>query len=105
VITCERLPRIAGVMGRVTVVRSMSHPYPGHGVAYALSGIPTYTPALENVPRDTRQSPFIGSVVDYLEERRSGRMRPAQARNIGLRGCSTRRPTRSRWPGRTPAAE
>ena len=34
-------------MDRVTVVRSMTHPYPVHGVAYAVSGIPTYTPALE----------------------------------------------------------
>src|SRR5882762_383706 len=43
----ERLPNIARVMDRVTVVRSMSHPYPQHGVAYAVSGIPTYTPELE----------------------------------------------------------
>src|SRR5437867_8264351 len=38
----ERLPNVARVMDRVTVVRSMSHPYPLHGVAYAVSGIPTY---------------------------------------------------------------
>src|SRR5207253_5253671 len=68
---CERLPRIAGVMDRVTVVRSMSHPYPEHGVAYAVTGMPTYTPALETRPRDPAHWPFIGSVVDYLEERRS----------------------------------
>ena len=49
---CEGLPRIAQVMDRVTVVRSMTHPYPVHGVAYAVSGIPTYTPALETEPRD-----------------------------------------------------
>src|SRR5947208_16390897 len=30
---CERLPRIAQVMDLVTVVRSMNHPYPEHGVA------------------------------------------------------------------------
>src|SRR5262245_12482978 len=42
----ERLPNIATVMDRVTVVRSMTHPYPLHGVAYAVTGIPTYTPAL-----------------------------------------------------------
>jgi hypothetical protein len=30
---CEDLPRIAQVMDRVTVVRSMTHPYPAHGVA------------------------------------------------------------------------
>src|SRR2546426_6572146 len=43
----ELLPKIAQIMDRVTVVRSMTHPYPEHGVAYAVTGIPTYTPALE----------------------------------------------------------
>src|SRR5712691_4942498 len=73
---CELLPRVARVMDRVTVVRSMTHPYPEHGVAYAVSGIPTYTPELETRPRDARHWPFIGSVVDYVEERRSGTVTP-----------------------------
>ena len=81
---CEHLPRIARLLDRVTVVRSMSHPYPLHGVAYAVSGIPTYTPALETKPRDPRHWPFIGSVVDYLEEKRRGRTPPAVPRNVGL---------------------
>lgn len=81
---CERLPRIAQIMDRVTVVRSMTHPYPLHGVAYAVSGIPTYTPALETLPRDPRHWPFIGSIVDYLEERRTGTALPPIPRNIGL---------------------
>ena len=68
---CELLPRTARVMDQVTVVRSMTHPYPEHGVAYALSGIPTYTPELETRPRDSRHWPFIGSVVDYLGARDS----------------------------------
>jgi hypothetical protein len=80
----EYLPRIARVMDRVTVVRSMTHPYAEHGVAYAVSGIPTYTPELETRPRDSRHWPFIGSVVDYLEERRTGQRFPAVPRNIGL---------------------
>ncbi|HZT80348.1 MAG TPA: DUF1501 domain-containing protein [Gemmataceae bacterium] len=80
---CERLPRVARVMDRVTVVRSMTHPYPEHGVAYAVSGIPTYTPALETRPRDPRHWPFIGSVVDYLGERRDGKAPPVP-RNVGL---------------------
>src|SRR5262245_4433230 len=84
---CDHLPRIAKIMDRVTVVRSVTHPYPEHGVAYAVSGIPTYTPALETQPRDSRHWPFIGSVVDYLEDRRVGRLSravPAIPRNIGL---------------------
>jgi hypothetical protein len=80
----EGLPRTAGVMDRVTVVRSLTHPYPLHGVAYALSGIPTYTPALETLPRDPRHWPFIGSVVDYLEERRAPDTVPPVPRNVGL---------------------
>ena len=35
---CGHLPNIARIMDRVLVVRSMTHPYPEHGVAYALSG-------------------------------------------------------------------
>jgi hypothetical protein len=80
---CEGLPRIARVMDRVTVVRSMCHPYPAHGVAYAVSGIPTYTPSLETRPRDPQHWPFIGSLVDYFEERRQ-KSRPEVPRNIGL---------------------
>ncbi|MCI0705384.1 MAG: DUF1501 domain-containing protein [Planctomycetia bacterium] len=80
----ELLPRIARVMDRVTVIRSVTHPYPEHGVAYAVSGIPTYTPELETRPRDSRHWPFIGSIVDYLEAKRSGNPAPAVPRNVGL---------------------
>ena len=80
----DHLPRTARIMDRVTVVRSLTHPYAEHGVAYAVSGIPTYTPALETRPRDPRHWPFIGSVVDYLEEKRSGVRLPPVPRNIGL---------------------
>jgi hypothetical protein len=80
----ERLPLMAQVMDRVTVVRSMCHPYPQHGVAYAVSGIPTYTPALETRPRDPAHWPFIGSVVDHMEARRSGPAIPPVPRNLAL---------------------
>jgi hypothetical protein len=70
-------------MDRVTVVRSTTHPYPVHGVAYVVSGIPTYTPDLETRPRDPRHWPFIGSVVDYLESRR-GNPLPKVPRNIAM---------------------
>jgi hypothetical protein len=86
---CDHLPKIAQVMDRVTVVRSMTHPYPVHGVAYAVSGIPTYTPDLETRPRDPQHWPYIGSVVDYLASgRNAGATGSASAndvpRNIGL---------------------
>jgi hypothetical protein len=79
---CDGLPRTAAVAHELTVVRSMTHPYPEHGVAYAISGIPEYDPSLETRARDARHWPFIGSVVDYLSER-SGPP-AAVPRNVGL---------------------
>ena len=64
-------------------VRSMTHPYPIHGVAYALTGVPQIDVPMELNPRDGRHWPFIGSVVDYLGRRggaaagRAGQHRPA----------------------------
>jgi hypothetical protein len=81
---CELLPRTSRILDKVTVLRSMTHRYPEHGVAYAVSGIPTYTPELETRPRDGRHWPYIGSVVDYVEERRSRTAVPAVPRNIAL---------------------
>lgn len=81
---CDHLPQIAKIMDRVTVVRSVTHDYPLHGVAYALTGIPTYTPALETRSRDAAHWPFIGSVVDYLDAQRSGAAAPPVPRNVGL---------------------
>jgi uncharacterized protein (DUF1501 family) len=80
----EGLPRIARILDRITIVRSVTHPFPVHGVAYAVTGIPTYTPELETRPRDGRHWPFLGSVVDYLDERRSGNRLPVVPRNIAL---------------------
>ena len=57
---CEGLPRTAKVIDRVTVVRSMTHPYPLHGVAYALTGMPTYSAEIEDRPSDAAHWPFIG---------------------------------------------
>lgn len=79
----EGLPGIARVADRVTVVRSMTHPYPVHGVAYALTGMMTYTPAIEAMPRDPQHKPFFGSVLDFLETQRLGPARE-MPRNIGL---------------------
>jgi hypothetical protein len=69
---CELLPNTAKVMDRITVVRSLSHPYPIHGVAYALTGIPKIELPMELNPRDPRHWPFIGSVIDYLAKQKQG---------------------------------
>jgi len=63
---CELLPNLAKVMDRTTVVRSMTHPYPIHGVAYALTGVPQIDIPMELNPHDSRHWPFVGSVVDYV---------------------------------------
>src|SRR5438132_3130519 len=83
---CELFPHMARVMDRMTVVRSMTHPYPIHGVAYATTGIPTIDVAMELSPRDGRHWPFVGSVVDYLDQAQgSGRLRArAVPSNIAL---------------------
>ncbi len=67
---CELLPTFAKVMDRTTILRSLTHPYPLHGVAYALTGVPTLDLPAELNPRDPRNWPFFGSVVDYVEAQR-----------------------------------
>jgi hypothetical protein len=82
---CELLPNLAKVMDRTTVVRSMTHPYPLHGVAYALTGVPAIDVPMELNPRDARHWPWFGSVVDYVETRakKAGRERTVPA-NMAL---------------------
>ena len=36
---CEHLPRVAKIADRLSIVRSMSHPYNIHSAAYTMSGI------------------------------------------------------------------
>jgi Protein of unknown function (DUF1501) len=65
----EHLPRTARVMDRATVVRSVTHPYPIHGVAFATTGTPAIDVAMELSPADPRHHPYIGSIVEYLQRR------------------------------------
>lgn len=81
---CEYLPQIAGIADRLTIVRSLTHPYPLHGTVYATTGIPNVDTKIEAQPRNKRQWPFIGSIVDYLEEQRSGGRMPELPRNVAL---------------------
>ena len=86
----EGLPQIARIADRLTVVRSMTHEYPIHCCAYVMTGMPTYSIPLETAPRAPEHWPFMGSVVDYLDGRRTGEKSPSLPRNIGLpwRFCS-----------------
>src|SRR5947209_6900293 len=58
---CELLPHTSRVMHNVSVVRSVTHKYPIHGVAYATSAVPEIDVAMELSPHDARHWPFIGS--------------------------------------------
>jgi len=80
---CELLPNAAKVMDKVTVLRSLTHPYPIHGVAYATTGVPQIDVPMELNPHDGRHWPFIGSVVDYLTSGKASK-RQAAPTNIGL---------------------
>jgi len=80
----EGLPKIARIMDRLTVVRSLTHPYPLHGTVYATTGIPEVDTKIEAEPRNPRQWPFIGSIVDYLAVQQGKTGTPEVPRNIAL---------------------
>ena len=69
---CEHLPRMAKMMDRVTVLRSLHHEYPIHGVAYAMTGTPAIDTNMELSPSDPRHHPYFGSVVEYVDRARRG---------------------------------
>lgn len=69
---CELLPHTSRVMHHTTVLRSVTHKHPIHGVAYATTAVPDIDVAMELNPQDGRHWPFIGSVVSYLERQKHG---------------------------------
>jgi hypothetical protein len=73
---CELLPNLARCADRITVIRSITHPYPLHGVAFATTGVPAIDAPMELSPRDPRHWPYVGSVVDFLARRQG--QRPAE---------------------------
>jgi hypothetical protein len=79
----EILPKIATMMDQVTILRSLSHSYPIHGTAFALSSVPTTDLNLESNLRDPRHWPYIGSIVEYLSERNDSTPSPVPL-NFGL---------------------
>ena len=61
---CEHLPNMATVMDRVTVVRSLNHPWNFHGMQYATTGAPEGSVPLEETLTHPMHQPFFGSVVN-----------------------------------------
>jgi hypothetical protein len=80
----EGLERVARVIDRCTVIRYMTHPYPIHGTAFSVTATPTLDTPMQDNPRDPRHWPFIGSVVDYLEDANGRGARPPVPRNVAL---------------------
>jgi hypothetical protein len=68
----EYLPNIARVMDRVTLLRSLNHPWNFHGMQYATTGLPQGTIPIEETQQHPEQWPFIGSVVSYLDHKKNG---------------------------------
>jgi hypothetical protein len=71
-------------MHLTTLIRSMTHPYNIHSAAYTLTGTPTTDIPMELNPRDARHWPFFGSVLDYLQARKTGRRRQDLPFSVGL---------------------
>ena len=81
---CEHLPEMAKVMDRTTVVRSMNHAYPIHGVAYATTGIATTDVNLELNPFDPRCHPYFGSCLEYVDRQANGGKIDDFVQNVAL---------------------
>ncbi len=81
----EHLPRLASMLDRVALVRSMSHPYPIHGVAYAVTGIDHVDIPMELNRHDIRHWPYFGSVLDYLEDQDHPHALSGPERGVGWR--------------------
>ena len=89
---CELMPHAAKVMDKVTVLRSVTHKYPIHGVAYATTGVPEIDVPMELNPRDGRHWPFcLGRSFRTWNRARIHRF-------------ASRSPTTSHCPGRFRAA-
>jgi hypothetical protein len=82
---CEHLPQLARVADRLTVIRSMTHPFPVHSSAYTLTGIDKVDIPMELNPYDSRHWPCFGSVIEFLDRRIDPQAKnSAVPRNVGL---------------------
>jgi hypothetical protein len=71
---CEHLPRCAGVMDRLAIVRSMHHPMRNHNAAAveALCGRTPLKGDLELLADDPNSPPCYGAALSYLRPGRRG---------------------------------
>ena len=80
----ECLPGVASKLDKVSLIRSLSHPYPIHGVAYAVTGRAHVNIPMELNRKDNRHWPYFGSVLDYLERNENAFGLPAIPRTVHL---------------------
>ncbi len=73
---CEYWPHIAKMTDRLTVVRSLHHDYPIHGVAYAMTGTPIIDVNMELAPNDPKHHPYFGCAVEYFDRHARGGLSP-----------------------------
>ena len=78
------LPRIARLLDKTTLVRSLTHEFPIHGVAHSLTGIDKVDIPLELNRLDPRQWPTLGSVLEYLDEHDYPRPPAGMPNNVHL---------------------
>jgi Protein of unknown function (DUF1501) len=80
----ERLPKLAVLADRFSIVRSMTHSNNNHSNLYTLTGYPASDFSSETNPFDNRHHPFFGSVLDYLEDQNNPTAARELPRNMGL---------------------
>lgn len=81
----EHLPKIAQIMDRLTLIRSMSHPNNNHSNVFTLTGHAAADFTSETRPFDPGHHPFFGSVLDYLADQESPKAAPPPVpRNLAL---------------------
>ncbi len=81
---CDQLPKMAQLVDRLAIVRSMTHENNNHSNLYTLTGSPAIDFTSETNPLDSRHHPFFGSVLDYLADQSGSSEPPEVPRNIGL---------------------
>lgn len=80
---CEYMPHMSKMMDKVTVLRSLNHEYPLHGVANAMTGVPAIDVTMELSPNDPRHHPYFASALEYIDRQHQTTV-PTVPQNVAL---------------------
>jgi hypothetical protein len=97
VAVCEHLPRVASILDRVALVRSMSHDSNNHAVSVALSGLSRSLPVIEANRADSQHWPYFGSVLEWLWKRDAANLDTGLPTNVILPWPLNARTDPNRW--------